>query len=45
MKEKKTSLLRLAKQREDYAKQNNEEIGIHESKFYKIITLHFQIWR
>ena len=40
MKEKK-SLLRIVKQREDYVKQNNEEIGICERKFYKMITLHF----
>ena len=42
MKEKK-SLLHIVKQREDYVKQNNEEIGICERKFYKMITLHFQI--
>ena len=35
----------MAKQREDYEKQNNEELGIHERKCYKMITLHFQIWR
>ena len=44
MKEKK-SLLCIVKQREDYVKQNNEDIGICERKFYKMITLHFQIWR
>ena len=43
-KEKK-SLLCIVKQREDYVKQNNEDIGICERKFYKMITLHFQIWR